>query len=257
MKQKNTGNTIDYIPATNKNYNTLNVLLNAGICGIACIVSSFNPWVIAATYIVFDIISVGLNKIIIRFNVKKLDKYEDLYKKRITTREKSPNSTSYQKYWEYEVALIQKAIDKAKKEHQQHEEKLKILSKKENAQEDVFNNSFARLLEYNYMHENINQALYEKLINKTQKVQKLIGENKECYIYLDTTFKTYVDELMLLLDAFKGLGKDISQEDIDKCDDLLKTFITFLEKTIDKIVQHNQVVIDTSYDVLKKNLENE
>lgn len=250
--KENNKSIIDYKRTPNKKREVLNNVLNIAICGTACYFSGFNPIVIAASFISWDILSVSLNKLAVRRNVnkiKKIDNYGNM-KLQIT------NDYTYEEYYDYEYNLLKKLKDEAKEKQKKLEEETKF-NKKELKQNEVLDDCFSKLLNFDYDHVNINNKKYENIIKKTKKLQKLIGENKEYYIYLDTTFKTYVDELMMLLSAFKSLGCDIEGEKLQQCEDLLDTFIKYLDKTINKITTHNKVLIDTTYEVLKKNLEKE
>ena len=229
---------------------------------ITIVIIGFNPILIACSFILFDIISILLIKLISDFFISLFKTEDDLHSL------KSYMGNYYHRYsdidylYDYFIKKIGRKMSKIKDikklknniENDKKENNDISLNKTLKTQKEIFKEGIKSLESFDYSDTNIPKKKYESVLKNIDKLEKSLERNEHGYVFVDTTFTLFSNEVIHLLKSFTVMGSDIDNENKEKMCNLLDSFNDYLKRTNDKIIYQNQTIIDSSYDVVLKNI---
>lgn len=260
MKDKN---EVVHIKYNKKRVNTINTAINVSVCAASAILSGFNPFVIAGSFIACDILLTPMNIVLIKAKINKVTSIEVLeeFQYKLDGLIWTSSSNSDRRAYRYFYSMVEKRISKLRKIKiaeemaKKDENEPTKLDKTLQTQKDIFNKGVTILKNLNYKETIVPDEEYEEILAKVDKLSSLLDKNDQAYIYVDTTFTLFATEVTNLLNSFAIMDEDISDENRKRMDDLITSFGNYLDRTKDKILNQNEVSINASYEVVIKNID--
>lgn len=226
------------------------------IFGITMItIVGFKPIILAFGVIAYDIFANLWTHAISRYitnrcTMKELNYLHAWYKDDWSTNYDDKELEIFDQYvWKKMNAL--KEEKKVLKETKSETIEMKTVMESQSAN---FDYGMKLLYEFKYKTSNVQKWMYDNICQKADDLSKELKKNPKGYVFVDTTFTTFTEEFIALLTSFLAMGSDIDKENREKMKTLLKSYYEYLERTIDKVKNQNQMNIDIAYDVVIKNL---
>jgi len=241
-----------------KNFN----LLNNIYIPLAIYFETKNIILLAICYIVYDAISIFIEKAIAYTFVAKIKTKErlidlkDYYEK---CQRMYKKLTNYDKcIYNITVEKIKKITEKEKEIDYLKESQETLADNKISVEYEIFESICTKLQNYPYDKNAVPDAEYEILLNKLLKIKELIDKNKEYISIINvTTLETYVDTFIDVLNTFIDIDLEKNNEYKEKLINTVNEFTIYLDKILQKIEEENKSKIDVTCNVLLENIKNE